>query len=120
MNGFGSVWRWMFVALAAGTSLLLLGVPVERWLPVGVRIPAIVMQVGAALNLVAVLGVLLSKQWGYIAALVATLATSAFASWTFFGYPKHTPQASFIAAWLICLTLQVLPGVRSQFISETK
>ena len=110
----------MFSALAAGTSLLLLAVPAERWLPVGVRIPAVVIQVGAALNLVAVLGVLLRKQWGYIVALVATLVTSAVASWTFFGYPKHTPQGSFMAAWLICLTFQLLPGVRSEFISETK
>jgi hypothetical protein len=110
----------MFTALALGTSMFLLGVPAERWLPVGARIPATVFQVGAALDLVAVFGVLLRKRWGYVVALVVTIATSALASWTFFGYPKHTPQASFIAAWLICLTFQVLPGVKSQFISETK
>jgi hypothetical protein len=120
MTGFSSAWRWMFAALALGTSMFLLGVPAERWLPAGEQIPAIVIQVSAALNLVALLGVLLRKQWGYVVALVATLVTSAVASWTFYGYPKHTPQASFIAAWLICLTLQVLPGVRSLFISETK
>ena len=120
MNGYGLVWRWMFVALAASTSLLFLAAPPERWLPIGMRIPAIIIQIGAALNLLGFFGVLLGKQWGYIAALVATLATSIVASWMFFGYPKHTPQASFVAAWIICLIFQLLPGVKDQFMSETK
>ena len=120
MNPIVSVWRWMFAVLAVGTSLFLLGVPADRWLPIGVRIPAIVFRVGVALEVVAVLGVLLGKRWGYIAALVATLATAAVASWTFFGYPKHSPQGAFIAAWIFCLAFQILPGVRGQFFSETK
>ena len=119
MTGFSLFWRWMFAALALGTSMFLLAVPAERWLPAGVRIPAVVIQIGAALILLAFFGVLLSKRWGYAAALIATVATSIVASWMFFGYPKHTPQASFVAAWLICLTLQLLPGGRSQFLSET-
>ena len=120
MNGIVSAWRWLFAALAIGTSLFLLGVATERWLPAGVRIPAIVIRVAVALNAVAVLGVFLSKPWGYAAALIATVTTAAVASWLFFGYPKHSPQGAFIVLWLICFTFQLLPGVRSQFFSETK
>jgi O-antigen/teichoic acid export membrane protein len=110
----------MFAVLAVGTSLFLLAVPADQWLPIGVRIPRVVFQVGVALEIGAVLGVLLGKRWGYIAALVATLATAAVASWTFFGYPKHSPQGAFIAAWIFCLAFQILAGVRDQSFSETK
>ena len=114
-----SAWRWFFVLLAIATSLFLIGTPGQEWLPVGARIPANLIWAGMVLNLVSAMGVLLRRKWGFALALIVTAATLAVASWTFFGYPKHSPQGGFIAIWLICLTFQ-LSSVRNQFFSETK
>ncbi len=120
MSGIVSAWRWIFAALAAGTSFFLLRVPAEKWVPVGARIPAIVIRGAVALYVLSILGVLFRRPWGYAAALAAAFTTSAVASWTFFGYPKHSPEGAFIAAWIVCFTYQLLPGVRGQFFSEKK
>jgi hypothetical protein len=85
---------------------------------VGSRMSATIIRVAKALGLLSVLEVLLIERRGYRAALVASVATAAVASRTFFGYPKHSPQGALVAAWLIMF--QLLPDVRRTFFSETK
>jgi hypothetical protein len=85
---------------------------------VGSRMSATIIRVAKALSLLSVLEVLLIERRGYRAALVASVATAAVASRMFFGYPKHSPQGAFVAAWLIMF--QLLPDVRRPFFSETK